>query len=173
MTERKRIMIFFDHNNIFREFLKLNKKFDYIKLRDLIIGDRNLVASHTFMGIKPAKDSVTKFKKKKFFELLRKNQINPITAIVKIRPDKTIKEKEIDIALATEMLSSAFQNKYDIAVLVSGDGDYAPVIKKILSLNKSVEIWTFKKALSYRLTKIIPTQNINYLDAHLDKIELR
>ena len=44
-----------------------------------------------------------------------------------------------DIYLATDMLSFAYENVYDIAILVSGDGDFVPVIKKVQKLGKNVE----------------------------------
>ena len=44
-----------------------------------------------------------------------------------------------DIHLATDMLSFAYENKYDTAILVSGDGDFVPVIKKVQKLGKKVE----------------------------------
>jgi len=44
-----------------------------------------------------------------------------------------------DIHLATDMLSLAYENRYDTAVLVSGDGDFRPVILKVRKLGKHVE----------------------------------
>ncbi|MFX5081087.1 NYN domain-containing protein, partial [Acinetobacter baumannii] len=37
-------------------------------------------------------------------------------------------EKGVDIQIAVDMLRLAFVNAYDIAVLVSGDGDFAEVV---------------------------------------------
>ncbi|MDI6721843.1 MAG: NYN domain-containing protein [Candidatus Aenigmarchaeota archaeon] len=44
-----------------------------------------------------------------------------------------------DIHLATDMLSFAYENVYDTAILVSGDGDFVPAIKKIQKMGKKVE----------------------------------
>ena len=37
------------------------------------------------------------------------------------------------------MVSFAYENKYDTAILVSGDGDFVPAIKKVQKLGKKVE----------------------------------
>lgn len=41
------------------------------------------------------------------------------------------KEKGIDVALATDLLLYEFTNEYDAAVVVSGDSDLTPVIRKL------------------------------------------
>lgn len=41
------------------------------------------------------------------------------------------KEKMTDVNIATEMMIDAFQNKYDMAMLISGDNDLVPPIKSI------------------------------------------
>ncbi|MBV9141681.1 MAG: NYN domain-containing protein [Pseudonocardiales bacterium] len=40
-------------------------------------------------------------------------------------------EKGVDAAIVTDMLSLAWQNAYDIAVLVTSDADFVPVVEKI------------------------------------------
>ena len=40
-------------------------------------------------------------------------------------------EKGIDAAIITDLISMAFDDNYDIAVLVSGDADYAPAVQYI------------------------------------------
>ncbi|GAG58010.1 unnamed protein product, partial [marine sediment metagenome] len=35
-----------------------------------------------------------------------------------------------------DIISLAYENAYDTAVLVSGDGDFVPVVKKVKELDK-------------------------------------
>ncbi len=44
---------------------------------------------------------------------------------------KTFEEKETDVNIAIYLLSFAFQDKFDLALLFSGDSDLVPAIKKI------------------------------------------
>ena len=53
------------------------------------------------------------------------------------------KAKGVDIALTKDMLSHAFRNNYEIAVLVAGDGDYLPVVEEVKRLGKLVYVWFF------------------------------
>lgn len=46
--------------------------------------------------------------------------------------------KGVDIALTKDMLVNAFYNNYDVAVLVSGDGDYVPVVEELKRMGKIV-----------------------------------
>lgn len=41
------------------------------------------------------------------------------------------KEKGVDIALTKEMLINVFNQNYDIALLISGDGDYVDIVNEI------------------------------------------
>lgn len=173
MSQTERIMIFIDHNNILRVFKKMDSfRFDYLKLREIISRRRNIISTTTYMGIEPSRTRQIASGKKGFFDFLRRKNIDVITARVKIRPDGTRKEKEIDVKLATDMLSSAFEDRYDTCILVSGDGDFKPVLKKIISLEKKVEVWAFRVTLSSRLSQLVLYNNLNFLDDYLDELRL-
>ena len=53
---------------------------------------------------------------------------------------RTAKEKMTDVNIATEMLIDAFHDKYDMALLISGDSDLVPPIKTIHSNFKSKRV---------------------------------
>lgn len=57
----------------------------------------------------------------------------------------TTEEKGTDINIAVHMLSKAYQNSYDIAVLISGDTDYVPVVEVLHQIGKIVVLATFPK----------------------------
>lgn len=48
------------------------------------------------------------------------------------------KAKGVDIALTKDLLSHAFLNNYDVAILIAGDGDYVPLIKEVKRLGKVI-----------------------------------
>jgi uncharacterized LabA/DUF88 family protein len=50
------------------------------------------------------------------------------------------KAKGVDIALTKDMLSHAFRDNYQIAVLVAGDGDYVPLVEEVKRLGKLVDV---------------------------------
>lgn len=53
------------------------------------------------------------------------------------------KSKGVDIALATDFLSNAFLNNYDVAVLIAGDADYIPMVAEVKRLGKLVYVVFF------------------------------
>lgn len=53
------------------------------------------------------------------------------------------KSKGVDIALCKDVLSHAFQDHYDAAVLIAGDGDYVPLVEEVKRLGKLVYVWFF------------------------------
>jgi len=53
------------------------------------------------------------------------------------------KAKGVDIALTKDMLSNAFLNNYDVAVVITGDADYRPVIDEVKRLGKTVCLMAF------------------------------
>lgn len=84
-------------------------------------------------------------------------------------------EKETDINLATHMLSKAFQNAYDIAVLVSGDTDYIKVVETLHNIGKTVVIAHFGHQDASRYNGICDDHIIlddTLLDQSLTKREL-
>ncbi|MFH0714579.1 MAG: NYN domain-containing protein, partial [Candidatus Diapherotrites archaeon] len=44
----------------------------------------------------------------------------------------------IDIMLVTDMIQSAYQDKFDTALLASGDADYVPAVHLVQELKKDV-----------------------------------
>lgn len=47
---------------------------------------------------------------------------------------KSHEEKETDINIAINLLSDAFEDKFDIALIISGDSDLSPAIQKVKKL---------------------------------------
>ena len=78
-------------------------------------------------------------------------------------------EKGIDIALVVDMLSLGFHKAYDVAILVSGDGDFIPAVNVIKSLGLRVEVAMFMNALNPDLKRI--ADRFIALDELADKIE--
>ena len=79
-------------------------------------------------------------------------------------------EKGVDVALVTKMLSHAFRNTFDVAILVSGDLDYAEAVKVVKELGKRVEIAAFKGSIGREL-KFLADRFIA-LDDIADNIQL-
>lgn len=163
MKGKERIMIFIDHNNLFYEYKRCGIKFQYIPLIKIVSQNRSITKIFTYMGLEYLIDMTRVIKREKFFQFLKRNGIivNKIPLMKKPRGKQ--KEKEVDISLALDLFDLTVQDQLDRAILVSGDGDFRPLIKK----NKEIEIWSFENALSSRLKKAVKEENIHYINDYL------
>lgn len=59
------------------------------------------------------------------------------------KPTGSAKSKGVDITLTKDMLAHAFQDHYDIAMLIAGDGDYVPLIEEVKRHGKNVYVCFF------------------------------
>ncbi len=63
-------------------------------------------------------------------------------------------EKGIDIMLATDLLMYGFQRLYDVAILVSGDGDFRYALQTAKNMGKHVEVAYFERNVSKDLQDV-------------------
>jgi len=63
-------------------------------------------------------------------------------------------EKGIDIMLATDLLYFAWNDFYDVAVLVSGDSDFAYALQAVKNMGKHVEVAYFETGASKDLLNV-------------------
>jgi uncharacterized LabA/DUF88 family protein len=59
------------------------------------------------------------------------------------KPRTREQAKGVDIALTKDLLSHAYNDNYDVAVLVAGDGDYVPLVTEVKRLGKLVFVVFF------------------------------
>ena len=163
-----RIVIFIDNSNIFKGFQKYGIQADYEKLKNLITQGRRLEKILLYEGVVyPISQAKTNWYK----ELSDRSGYTIKATFDKIISKRAI-EKKVDINIAIDMISLGYENGYDTAVLVSGDGDFVPVVQKLLNMDKKVEIWAFKYSLANALKEKIGSENINYIDDILSEINL-
>ncbi len=164
----EQIVVFIDNSNIFKGFRKYSIKADYEKLKNTIMQGRKLNGIYLYEGvIYPMSPE----KKKWYKDLSNKSGYVIKASFDKIAFNEAI-EKKIDLKIAIDMISLAYENTYDTAVLVSGDGDFVPVVKKVKKLNKKIELWAFRYSLANALKGEFEQENIYYLDDILSKITI-
>lgn len=164
----ERISIYVDNSNIFKGFQKYSIKADYEKLKNIITIGRKLNKIYLYEGvIYPISPE-----KKNWYENLTKKS----GYVIKVSFDKIalndVVEKKIDIQIAIDMVSHAYEDNYDRAILVSGDGDFVPLVKKIKELKKNIELWSFKYSLANTLKEEFGKENIHYFDDILTELSI-
>jgi uncharacterized LabA/DUF88 family protein len=149
-------------------FRKYDVKADYDKLKNIITKGRKLHGIFLYEGIIYPMNP----EKKKWYKDLSEISGYIIkTSFDKMALSDTI-EKKIDIKIAIDIISLAYEDAYDTAVLVSGDGDFIPVIKKVKEMKKNVEVWAFRYSLANALKEELKQVNLYYLDDILNRIKI-
>lgn len=103
------------------------------ELRQILHEDAEVsfLEKHFYIGIR-------RQEKAHLMARLQDSDIEPHTFPLSIKEDRTMKEMGVDVALATDACVAAATNELDVVVLVAGDGDLFPAIKKIRKLGKPV-----------------------------------
>jgi cold shock CspA family protein len=98
-----------------------------------------IIDAHYFRGRSSAKDMGEKVQSERIFEdiLMRENIVTHYLPL-KFGENNTWQEKGIDVWLALEAYELAIYKKFDILVLVAGDGDYVPLVRKLNTLGTRV-----------------------------------
>ena len=158
MTEK--VMMFIDGSNLFLgcSDYKQGYKIDMIKLRDKLVGDRNLIRAY-YYGAKPTKGDKKQIEKQmKFYHFLEHSGFKVTVLPLRSRKykhkctkcgyvqniDKQI-EKGVDVALVIDMLILGIPRYYDTAILVTGDLDFMRGIEELQRRGIKVEVAYFRK----------------------------
>jgi len=160
----KRVAIFIDGNNFYYGIRKLYGKdkslkiFDFKGFADFIANKDKVVEIFYYNAELDITNNLEKHKsQKEFFNNLRKiPKFNLILCkLLKRNITGTDKFyyiiKEDDINMAVDMVEGACGDKFDVAVVVSGDGDFVPAVKAVQRKNKTVENIYFKNSSSRNL----------------------
>ncbi len=149
----------------------LLNQLSYDKFLTILRKDKNVIRVFFYSGVTPKRE-------KKFIKMLGHLEVDIITKLLKVRlvkcdscnkKTKTFIEKGIDASLSIDLLWYASQNGYDTAILVSGDADFIPAIKRSRLLGKRIEIWTFKHSIGKELKKEV--DKVYHIDDIIDKIK--
>ena len=65
----------------------------------------------------------------------------------------TMVEKGVDVMLATDLVTRAYENQYDTAIVVSGDADFYPALQAVKDTGKHVELAAFDTNISTEAAK--------------------
>lgn len=142
------MMLFIDGSNLYNG-MKDNLASTRVNLQEFIrqlVGDRTLIRTYYYNApLTEDYDSDLRDGQQRFFESLRRiPYVSVRLGRLYRRHDGSLVEKGIDVTLAVDSLSLAYENAYDTALIVSGDGDYAELVEAIKRKGKRVESAMFK-----------------------------
>ena len=105
-----------------------------------------IIDAHYFKGRSSARELGEKVQSERVFEdiLMRENIVSHYLPL-RFGDNNVAQEKGIDVWLALEAYELAIYKHFDILVLVAGDGDYVPLVRKLHTVGTQVMLicWDF------------------------------
>lgn len=158
-----RVGVFVDVANMYHSAKNLYKsRVNFRELLKFVTANRELVRSVAYVIKSDTKEE------KAFFEALEKAGFELKSKDLQIFPGG-MKKGDWDVAIAVDAISLSKQ--LDVVVLVSGDGDYEPLVNYLKFSGLIVEVAAFGRSSSGRLIEV--ANNFLDLEEMKDKVLLK
>ena len=145
----KNVAVFVDVANIFYAAKAAGVDIDYTTLLKTATAGRDFVRAYAYTGLDPENDN-----QRQFHAFLARSGYKVVSKDIRKYGDGKVKAN-LDIELVVDMMRTA-QN-LDIAVVVSGDGDFAPAIRAVQQMGVRVEVISFRGNTSSDLIEVADT----------------
>ncbi|MFI5253962.1 MAG: NYN domain-containing protein [Candidatus Limnocylindrales bacterium] len=145
----KNVAVFVDVANIFYAAKAAGVDIDYVTLLKTASAGRDFVRAYAYTGLDPENDN-----QRQFHAFLTRSGYKVVSKDIRKYGDGKVKAN-LDIELVVDMMRTA-QN-LDIAVVVSGDGDFAPAIRAVQQMGVRVEVISFRGNTSSDLMDVADT----------------
>jgi len=167
--ESNRVAVFIDNSNIFHclhDLRKIDDKwvclYNPLKLSQKLAGYRKIV----YIGFYCVRPPSYLLAEGGYHEEQYKIATRFYETIEKM-PDITVKygnlkgskdnliEKNVDTQISTDLVKMAAMNEYDIAILISNDGDYVSAAQSVQdTFKKKIEVGYFRSYISMNLKRV-------------------
>jgi uncharacterized LabA/DUF88 family protein len=132
----KNVAVFVDVANIFYAAKAAGTDIDYVTLLKAATAGRDFVRAYAYTGLDPDNEN-----QRNFHAFLARNQYKVVSKDIRKYGDGKVKAN-LDIELVVDMMKTA--RNLDIAIVVSGDGDFAPAIRAVQEMGVRVEVISFR-----------------------------
>ncbi len=132
----KNVAVFVDVANIFYAAKAAGVDIDYVTLLKASTVGRDLVRAYAYTGLDPDNEN-----QRNFHAFLARHGYKVVSKDIRKYGDGKVKAN-LDIELVVDMMKTA--RNLDIAIVVSGDGDFAPAIRAVQEQGVRVEVISFR-----------------------------
>jgi uncharacterized LabA/DUF88 family protein len=130
------VAVFVDVANLYYAARGQDVDVDYVALLKHATKGRDLIRAYAYSGLDPENEN-----QKKFLDFLGKNGYRVVAKDIRKFGDGRVKAN-LDIELVVDLFRLA--ERMDVAVIVSGDGDFAPAIRALQDQGVRCEVISFK-----------------------------
>ncbi len=132
----KNVAVFVDVANLYYAARGQDVDVDYVALLKHATKGRDLIRAYAYSGLDPENEN-----QKKFLDFLGKNGYRVVAKDIRKFGDGRVKAN-LDIELVVDLFR--LRDRMDVAVIVSGDGDFAPAIRALQDEGVRCEVISFK-----------------------------
>ncbi len=153
----KRVIVFFDYSNFHQALSRLTKgefpdrkRFEFNRFVEVLTRGMDLIKVYFVCSSGPVGGAG----QQRFYDWLDGQEFFYVKQFErKANEFGEQREKQVDVYLATQVVALAYENAYDIAIIVSGDEDYVPAIEIVQQKGKIVMVVSSSALLSDMLRK--------------------
>lgn len=142
----KNVAVFVDVANLYYSARGQEVDVDYVALLKAATKGRDLIRAYAYSGLDPENEN-----QRKFIDFLNKNGYKVIHKDIRKFGDGRVKAN-LDIELVVDLFRLA--DRMDIAVVISGDGDFAPAIRALQDKGVRCEVISFRPNTSSDLIAV-------------------
>jgi uncharacterized LabA/DUF88 family protein len=158
-----RVAIFIDGSNLYHALRDNFARVDlnFAEFISKLCGPRRLFRTYYYNVLQdPSQRPDSYAEQQQFLDVLRKTPYLEVRlGTTKLLQGVPV-EKGIDIMLATDLLHFGWNDLYDVAILVSGDGDFAYALQAAKNRGKHVEVAYFESNVSKDLLDIADQRHL-------------
>ena len=152
-----RVAIFIDGSNLYHALRSNLRRYDlnFANFANKLCGERRLFRVYYYNVLQePGQRAEGHREQQDFLNALRETPYLEVRLGGTKLAQGVPVEKGIDVMLATDLLLFAWNNLYDVAVLVSGDSDFAYALQAVKNMGKHVEVAYFESNVSKDLLDV-------------------
>jgi uncharacterized LabA/DUF88 family protein len=142
----KNVAVFVDVANLYYSARGQEVDVDYVALLKAATKGRDLIRAYAYSGLDPENEN-----QRKFIDFLGKNGYKVVHKDIRKFGDGRVKAN-LDIELVVDLFR--LRDRMDIAVIISGDGDFAPAIRALQDEGVRCEVISFRPNTSSDLIAV-------------------
>jgi uncharacterized LabA/DUF88 family protein len=158
--KKERCYVYIDGGNLYRNLKQCNAagmEFNFKSFVESIVGNRRLEGVRYYIGqVKPEEGNARSLElhknQQRLFEKLKKHEFYIVRGRLR-RIGDVYTEKGVDVRIGIDIVEGAYENRYDTAILISSDGDFAPALEMTRRKGKKVEVVGFSHKPSFSLVQ--------------------
>ncbi|MEE8372643.1 MAG: NYN domain-containing protein [Dehalococcoidia bacterium] len=159
----QRVAIFIDGSNLYHALRSNYSRFDldFAEFIKKLSGSRRLFRAYYYNVLQDATQRADAAREQQeFLGALRETPYLEVRlGSLKLSQGIPV-EKGVDVMLVTDLLQFAWKDLYDVAVLVSGDSDFAYALQAVKNMGKYIEVACFESNVSKDILSVADNKQV-------------